>query len=92
MDYAILHGNYKICLHHYEKNQKLNMKTINQYENFAKSKNYGYVDYKVMIQNLKMFIDFENVPNFLKKPVEEGKIIFYFQYLIYFYLILRDDI
>ena len=71
IDYAVLAGFYEIALIVSEKMKELDVKDYLDYEMLGTKFQYRYVNYQVFLENLKLKIDEDNVPDFLTKRKKE---------------------
>ncbi|CAD8083153.1 unnamed protein product [Paramecium primaurelia] len=72
LDYAIVHGNYRPALFLFEFFQET-LEYFDYYQ-FAKDRDYRYVNYEIMLSNLKQKVPYQQLPNIFKKP-EKKKLI-----------------
>lgn len=77
IEYSILAGFYESAQVLYEKMKDRDLKEVADYEQLGAQFQYRYVNYKIFLDGLKMGVDADNLPDFLKreKKVYEDPVV-----------------
>ena len=69
MDLTILHGRYNIAQYIYARVSNKQLKTVEEYESIANKYHLRYINYDIVIQNIKNGKSVDEVGDFSTRPL-----------------------